>query len=98
MPDIFGRLRERYLGKSTFVVGGGHSAAGSLIAPAELAEIGHSNSLGHSWQQSLPHTGGGEADASCARGWASSSARLLKMGSLCTRTSTFAKYVMTMDR
>jgi hypothetical protein len=38
MPDILGTARARYAGKRTLVVGAGHSAAGNLIALAQLAE------------------------------------------------------------
>jgi thioredoxin reductase len=38
MPDILGASRARYAGKRTLVVGAGHSAAGNLIALAQLAE------------------------------------------------------------
>ncbi|MFN4290984.1 MAG: NAD(P)-binding domain-containing protein [Permianibacter sp.] len=38
MPDVLGTLRGRYAGKRVLVLGAGHSAAGSLIALAELAE------------------------------------------------------------
>ncbi len=37
MPDILGADRARYAGKRVLVVGAGHSAAGNLIALAELA-------------------------------------------------------------
>ena len=38
MPDVLGVARERYAGKKVLVVGAGHSAAGSLLALAKLAE------------------------------------------------------------
>jgi thioredoxin reductase len=38
IPDVLGRLRERYAGKTTIVVGGGHSALNALIELAELKE------------------------------------------------------------
>ena len=37
MPDILGSARSRYAGRKVLVVGAGHSAAGNLIALAELA-------------------------------------------------------------
>ncbi|OON59749.1 flavoprotein [Massilia sp. KIM] len=37
MPDVLGAARERYLGKRVLVAGAGHSAAGTLLALAELA-------------------------------------------------------------
>lgn len=38
MPDILGAERGRYAGRRVLVVGAGHSAAGNLIALAQLAE------------------------------------------------------------
>jgi hypothetical protein len=38
MPDVLGRDRERYAGKTVAVLGSGHSAAGSLIDLAALQE------------------------------------------------------------
>lgn len=37
MPDVLGALRAQYAGRTTLVVGAGHSAAGTLLALAELA-------------------------------------------------------------
>lgn len=70
MPDIFGKLRERYLGKCTLVVGGGHSAAGSLIALAELAEVDPRTRIHWAIRGSnlARIFGGGEADGLPARG------------------------------
>lgn len=70
MPDIFGRQRERYLGKCTLVVGGGHSAAGSLIALAELAEVDPRTRIHWAIRGSnlARIFGGGEADGLPARG------------------------------
>jgi hypothetical protein len=39
MPDILGAERARYAGKRVMVVGAGHSAAGNLVALAELAAV-----------------------------------------------------------
>jgi len=38
MPDVLGRDRARYAGRKVLVVGAGHSAAGNLIALAQLAD------------------------------------------------------------
>lgn len=70
MPDILGKLRHRYLGKRVLVVGGGHSAAGSLIALAELAETDPQTRIhwairGNNIARIF---GGGEADGLPARG------------------------------
>lgn len=70
MPDIAGKLRQRYQGKRVLVVGGGHSAAGSLIALSELAE--HDTQTRIHWAirgSNLDRIfGGGEADGLPARG------------------------------
>jgi len=70
MPDIEHRMRSRYSGKTTVVVGGGHSAVGSLVSLAELAKadprtrihwVLRGNSLARAF-------GGGTADQLPARG------------------------------
>ncbi|WP_166827539.1 NAD(P)-binding domain-containing protein [Brevibacterium limosum] len=38
LPDVVGRDREQFAGRRTLVVGGGHSAANTLLALAELGE------------------------------------------------------------
>jgi hypothetical protein len=70
MPDILGKLRHRYLGKSVLVVGGGHSAAGSLIALAALVEINPQTRIHWAIRgNDMPRIfGGGEADGLPARG------------------------------
>ena len=70
MPDIAGREREQYQGHKTLVVGSGHSAVGSLLALAELAEQNHNTRI--VWavrgQDIAKAFGGGEADGLPARG------------------------------
>ena len=70
MPDIAGQERANYLGKKVLVVGSGHSAVGSLLALAELAEQDRSTRIvwavrGHDISRVF---GGGEADGLPARG------------------------------
>jgi hypothetical protein len=70
MPDILGSDRERYAGRRVLVVGSGHSAAGNLIALAELAESVPTTQIvwairGDDWTRIF---GGGEADGLPARG------------------------------
>ncbi len=38
IPDVLGRDRQRYAGRTTLVVGAGHSAANTILALVELAE------------------------------------------------------------
>lgn len=70
MPDILGAARERYAGRRVLVAGAGHSAAGSLLALAALAEQAPDTRL--VWairgRQSAKLFGGGEADGLAARG------------------------------
>jgi thioredoxin reductase len=70
MPDIFGSQRASYAGKRTLVVGAGHSAAGSLLALAELAESvpGTSVVWATRGDQLARVFGGGDADGLPARG------------------------------
>jgi hypothetical protein len=70
MPDTLGADRARYAGKRVLVVGAGHSAAGNLIALAELAEQAPGTTLVWAIRgQDLGKTfGGGAADGLPARG------------------------------
>lgn len=70
MPDVLGRLRAQFAGESVAVVGAGHSATGTLLALADLAEAEPGTSL--HWVLRAPNPsrayGGGDADALAARG------------------------------
>ena len=70
MPDVLGAERQRYAGRRVLVAGAGHSAAGSLLALATLAEQAPGTRL--IWvirgRQSAKLFGGGEADGLAARG------------------------------
>lgn len=70
MPDVLGAQRDRYAGKRVLVVGAGHSAAGSLLALAQLAdEVPGTVVVWAVRGNSLAKTfGGGEADGLPARG------------------------------
>lgn len=70
MPDVLGAERARYAGKRVLVVGAGHSAAGNLIALAELAAEAPGTQVvwavrGANLARAF---GGGEADQLPARG------------------------------
>jgi thioredoxin reductase len=70
MPDVMGRERGRYAGKRVLVAGAGHSAAGSLLALAKLAEQVPGTRLiwtirGSNFARIF---GGGENDGLAARG------------------------------
>jgi thioredoxin reductase len=70
MPDVNGRLRARYAGKRVLVVGAGHSATGTLIALADLAQQAPQTRI--DWairgDKLAKIFGGGEADGFAARG------------------------------
>lgn len=70
MPDILGTFRHRYAGKHVLVVGAGHSAIGSLIALAELAEEAPQTRIAWAIRGNnlAKIFGGGEADGFAARG------------------------------
>ena len=70
MPDILGTSRSRYAGKRVLVAGAGHSAAGSLLALAKLADEAPGTRIvwtirGHNFARIF---GGGENDGLAARG------------------------------
>jgi hypothetical protein len=70
IPDILGKHRDRYAGKSTLVVGAGHSAANSILPLLELARAVPGTTV--QWlTRSADLTrvfGGGDADGLPARG------------------------------
>ncbi len=70
MPDIMGSARSRYAGRKVLVVGAGHSAAGSLIALAELATAAPETRIAWAVRGSDLRRvfGGGERDGLAARG------------------------------
>ncbi|MGY3451186.1 FAD-dependent oxidoreductase [Bradyrhizobium sp. USDA 4353] len=70
MPDIRGTQRSRYAGKTTAVLGGGHSAIGTLIDLAALAEEAPGTQAIWLLRADDPARsfGGGSADELAARG------------------------------
>lgn len=70
MPDVAGAQRWKYAGKKVLVVGAGHSAVGSLLALAALAEQdGQTRVVWAVRGQDISKVfGGGEADGLPARG------------------------------
>jgi thioredoxin reductase len=70
MPDVLGTQRQRYAGRRVLVAGSGHSAAGTLLALAQLAEEAPSTRV--IWvvrgAQLEKIFGGGAADGLPARG------------------------------
>ncbi|MGL4439248.1 MAG: NAD(P)-binding domain-containing protein [Bosea sp. (in: a-proteobacteria)] len=70
MPDVLGKDRARYAGRSIAVLGGGHSAIGTLIELAKLAEIERHTRVIWLYRGSAiaKAFGGGAADQLSARG------------------------------
>jgi len=70
MPDVAGAQRSVYAGKRTLVIGAGHSAAGTLLALADIAETEPGTSIVWATRgdQLARVFGGGEADGLPARG------------------------------
>jgi len=70
MPDVPGAARERFAGRRVLVVGAGHSAAGTLLALAQLAQDHPGTSIVWATRgsQLARVFGGGEADGLQARG------------------------------
>lgn len=70
MPDVLGRARHHFAGRSVAVVGAGHSATGTLLALADFAAAEPDTTL--HWVVRAPSPdrayGGGAADALPARG------------------------------
>ncbi len=70
IPDVLGAQRARYAGKTTLVVGAGHSAANTILALVELARA-HPGTAIHWATRGADLTrvfGGGDADGLPARG------------------------------
>ena len=70
MPDVLGSLRERFAGRRVAVVGAGHSALGTLLTLADLAQEHPGTSVHWIVRAASPSRayGGGDADALPARG------------------------------
>lgn len=70
MPDVLGSAREHFAGRRVLVVGAGHSAAGTLLALAQLAQEHPGTSIVWATRgsQLVRVFGGGEADGLRARG------------------------------
>jgi len=70
VPDVLDEHRGRYAGKTTLVVGAGHSAANSILGLAELARANPKTAIRLATRgENLARVfGGGDADALPARG------------------------------
>jgi thioredoxin reductase len=101
MPDIRGAARARYAGRRTAVIGGGHSAIGTLIELAALAEETPGTRI--LWlyrgQNIAKAFGGGAADKLAARGALGSRIADLIAGSRITVATGFqtGRFAMSAD-
>ena len=79
MPDVLGTDRARFAGSHTLVVGGGHSAATTLLSLAELAESAPGTRVSWAIRGGGPERtyGGQDADALPGRGALGSGLRRL---------------------
>lgn len=70
MPDVLGAARAHFAGRRVLVVGAGHSAAGTLLALAQLAQVHPGTSIVWATRgsQLARVFGGGAADGLPARG------------------------------
>jgi thioredoxin reductase len=90
MPDVLGRDRARYAGRSVAVLGGGHSAIGTLIDLAKLKEQAPTTEIVWLLRGNDPSKsfGGGSADQLAARGALGSAfAGLVASGKIRSETS-----------
>jgi glycine/D-amino acid oxidase-like deaminating enzyme len=96
MPDVTGRLRDQFGGRSVAVVGAGHSATGTLLALAELAAAEPGTTLHWVVRTANPSRsyGGGDADALPARGAIGTRVRaLVESGAVTVHTGFFVDEV-----
>jgi thioredoxin reductase len=79
MPDVAGAARARYAGRRVAVLGGGHSAIGTLVELAKLAVTAPGTQVHWLYRGSDASRafGGGEADQLAARGALGTAARRL---------------------
>ena len=92
MPDVLGEAGARYAGRRIAVLGGGHSAIGTLIALAELQDRAADTRI--AWLYRGPHLtkafGGGAADQLAARGELGTRvAHLVESGRIAVETAEF---------
>jgi thioredoxin reductase len=96
MPDVLGTLRSHFTGRAVAVVGAGHSATGTLLALAELAQQEPGTQV--HWVVRSPNPsrsyGGGDADALPARGSIGTHMRaLVEQGKVTVHTGFFVQQV-----
>ena len=79
IPDVLGDLRARYAGRTTLVIGGGHSAINALVELAALKRLEPSTRIVWAMRKERADAayGGGAADQLPARGALGTQARAL---------------------
>jgi thioredoxin reductase len=99
MPDVLGRQRAQFAGRTVAVVGAGHSATGTLLALAELAQTEPDTTI--HWLLRAPNPtrayGGGDNDALPARGALGSRMKALADGGAITVHTGFFVHEITED-
>jgi thioredoxin reductase len=94
MPDVMGRLRQQFAGRTVAVAGAGHSATGTLLALAELTEPDTSIHWLVRAGDTMRAYGGGESDALPARGAIGARVRaLVGSGRVTVHTGFFVQEV-----
>lgn len=96
MPDVLGSARGEFAGRTVAVVGAGHSATGTLLALAELAESEPGTSVHWLLRAANPDRayGGGDADALPGRGAIGTRVRaLVESGAVVVHSGFFVREV-----
>ena len=96
MPDVLGRERGRYAGRTVAVLGSGHSAIGTLIDLVRLAEEAPGTEVIWLLRGDKPEKafGGGAKDKLAARGALGTAfARLVMEGKICVETGFRVSHV-----
>ena len=100
MPDVLGRDRARYAGKTVAVLGAGHSAIGTLIDLSQLKELAPGTELVWLVRSGNPDKafGGGANDKLAARGALGTAfARLISEGKIRVETNFSVSRISLID-
>ena len=100
MPDVLGRDRARYAGKTVAVLGAGHSAAGTLIDLVRLAETAPGTRVLWLVRAKTPEKafGGGASDQLAERGALGTLlASLVRSGKIAVRTGFLVEKIVRIE-
>jgi glycine/D-amino acid oxidase-like deaminating enzyme len=91
IPDVLGAARAHYAGRTTLVLGGGHSAMNAVLDLVRLAETAPGTRVLWAFRRPLAavNFGGGGADALAARGELGEHARMLVESGAVTALAPF---------